>query len=396
MKLQPLAFCASVCALATTAGAAEYHTVFDFDRRAAITLDFSLGGSAFFLDGNGGAYGVTVQAAGITAGTTAGNGFPFTFTTADGITFDVQFIDVVDGNVTALALIGHVPGHRDDNGALAGYFDLAAPAGSPQDSFVGVITEDTESRFVFEGLASAWGGSAPGIFTWDSPVRITATRAAPPCFTTYTSGSFEYCVSERGTLASLQAPRGTEHMDGGGEGYILCDLTAGTVYRDLGGLGEEGWLPPETSAPGRRPFVVTRTSADGAWTLRQTFTPRLRDGQVQLSMRLTNNSALARSVQLSRVFDANMDASTGGDVHDKTLDSVTARQHHGLMPTAAQGSSVHETFVEPIAALTTASCAPSSVAVPTPAQDFAGTLRHGTLTIGPGRSAVVVVRYRSF
>jgi hypothetical protein len=390
MRVRSLTLWAGLSALCATAEAAEFRPVFDFIRPVALNLEFELNGGAFFTDANG-PYGVRVQEAGSATGSSA-----FQFATPAGITIGLVFLDVEGSEVLGEAFAGHVPGYREDNGAFAGYFDLAAVFDPSRSGLHGTIVEDTRDRFVFDGWANGWGGSAMGVFTWDVTLRLTATPVPEDCFSAYTSETFTFCVSPRGNLTSFQAPPGTEHVGHGGEGYVLCDVTSGAVYRDLGGFGEGGWLPATTSTPGALPFVVTRTSTDGIWTLRQVFRRRPAERQVQLSMRLTNNSAIARDVQLSRVFDANMDASTIGDRFDRTPDSVTAREVHGLMLTSAAGPVPHDTFVEPFAAVTGTSCAAESAAVPTEPGDWAGTLRHGTLRLGARRSQTIVVQYRGY
>jgi hypothetical protein len=143
-------------------------------------------------------------------------------------------------------------------------------------------------------------------------------QATTVCQSTFTSGtapfSLQFCVTDNGNIAQLATPVGLEHIRTGtiGEGYGICDTTSGLEYADFSGGGATAnWLPPNITQPGGPntfPLTIGRTTSDGIWQLRQTFTRSVGDRAVKIKMELLNQTAVNRSVNLLRYADVDVNA----------------------------------------------------------------------------------------
>ena len=85
----------------------------------------------------------------------------------------------------------------------------------------------------------------------------------------------QYCITANGTFANFQSPATTEmiNQDGAYEGYGICELGGNYSYYDYGDEGNSGnWSAPTLVKQTTSEVVISRSTADGRWTLVQTIT----------------------------------------------------------------------------------------------------------------------------
>jgi hypothetical protein len=140
------------------------------------------------------------------------------------------------------------------------------------------------------------------------------------CMFTYTSAppkpSMTFCVSPNGNLTNLQIPIGSnglvaEGLIGysglleGSEGYGVCQESPVASYFDyINNAGEDAttWMAATVVSQTTTSIKIARTTADGNWTLTQTFTAQETiPPAVQVTMALHNNTTVAHVVYLVRV-----------------------------------------------------------------------------------------------
>lgn len=145
-------------------------------------------------------------------------------------------------------------------------------------------------------------------------ISSASAQATTTCGSTFNSGaglfSLQFCVTDNGNVARFATPIGIEHIRTGtiGEGYGICDVSSGVEYADYSGGGAtNNWLAPVITQPGGPntfPLTIGRTTSDGIWQLRQTFTRSVGDRAVKIKMELFNQTAVSRAVNLLRYADA--------------------------------------------------------------------------------------------
>jgi hypothetical protein len=163
--------------------------------------------------------------------------------------------------------------------------------------------------------------------------KVAANAAIGPSYTSdcaYTFTSLgtattkfymQYCVTVNGNITEFQSPAGVEYLRVGtyGEGYGICDLGYGGKYWDYADYGDSGnWLAPVLVSLTATTAKISRTTADGIWTLTQTFTQDATNAKAMVTMALKNNSAVNRFVYFYRWADVdansillnNMDGTT--------------------------------------------------------------------------------------
>jgi hypothetical protein len=151
-----------------------------------------------------------------------------------------------------------------------------------------------------------------------------AAEAAPhspfssaACAFTFASGSnntfLKYCVTVNGNVTQFQTPAGHEHIAVGkrGEGYGICDTASNVAYDDYAEFGDSGnWDAATVVNETVTSVKIARTTADGRWTLTQTFTqvggplP-----SVRITMTLKNNTNVDRGAIILRYADVDADGS---------------------------------------------------------------------------------------
>jgi hypothetical protein len=235
----------------------------------------------------------------------------------------------------------------------------------------------------------------------DAQVQTMSTGV---CQSTFTSGSglsyMKFCTTQNGNVAKFESPSTFNQLHQGGEGYGLCDVTNGSVgYYDWGVYGDSGWQSAtmtQPKGPNTFPLTITRTTADGVWTLEQVFSRNPATPAAKITMTLKNNSAVTRQVYLERFGDVDADG-TSVNVFDTTGTSAFGRSVFGLMlkNLTLEGMSLGGRIVEPG---TTNPCNTTLVSIPF--KGNASTLLlwafYGGKSIAPQQSKTVTLEYRAF
>ena len=139
---------------------------------------------------------------------------------------------------------------------------------------------------------------------------LSVEEPGPGCKSTYKSGSgpsfLQFCVTANGNMTVFQSPAGTLHFmnNDRAEGYGFCDVNRETAYFDYAAGGDSAnWDAPVVNQPNGAntfPLEISRMTADGAFTLTQSFT-RGSDGRsANVSMSLTNNTGFGKKIYLLR------------------------------------------------------------------------------------------------
>ena len=180
------------------------------------------------------------------------------------------------------------------------------------------------------------------------PLPVT-TAATDTCSFTFTSGAndnfLKFCVTANGNVAQLETPQGHEHIDHGvvGEGYGICDVNSNTEYFDYSFFGDSpNWLAPTVVNQTATSVKIARTTADGIWTLVQTFTQMAGTSPfVKVDMALKNNTAIDRTIFLMRYADVEPDHSFSPDLgatsnsafvwDQTTFANIGSRSNFGLL-----------------------------------------------------------------
>jgi hypothetical protein len=173
--------------------------------------------------------------------------------------------------------------------------------------------------------------------------------ATATCSFTFTSGAndnfLQYCVTANGNIAQFETPQGFEHIAHGvvGEGYGVCDVSSNTEYFDYSFFGDSpNWLAPTVVNQTPTSVKIARITADGVWTLTQTFTQMAGTSPfVKVEMALKNNTAVDRTIFLMRFADVEPDHSFSPDLgatsnsafvwDQTTAANVGSRNNFGLL-----------------------------------------------------------------
>lgn len=185
------------------------------------------------------------------------------------------------------------------------------------------------------------------------------------CASTHSFGSgataFATCFTVDGNVTRFTAgaPGGASHEHIAAsdlyEGYALCSNTT-PVARDLAMLGETGFGPPTVLQPNGAnsfPLTITRATTDGSFVLKQRFlaTP---SRVVTVTMTVTNTSAGSLAgVKVSRLVDADVDATTVDDTFVTTRRAALAIDNPGGGLLALTGTSRGRAVTASVAAFTT-------------------------------------------
>jgi hypothetical protein len=160
------------------------------------------------------------------------------------------------------------------------------------------------------------------------------------CDVTYSSGSggvaTKLCVTVNGNIAQFSVA-GEEMIAVGaiGEGYGICDATSGVAYYDYAYEESGNWGPSTFSVSGNT-ITVSRLTADGIWSLKQTIsnTPATTSspGAVKVAMALKNKTGISRTAYLLRYADVDADGDVSGNDFDFTSETA-----YGLEPGFGRG-----------------------------------------------------------
>ena len=154
--------------------------------------------------------------------------------------------------------------------------------------------------------------------------------------------SYNYCVSGHGNVTQMETPLGVHHLIAGhiSEGYGLCDQTTGNEYFDYGDGGVSTthfWGTPVvlSTTPS---LVIGRTSDDGIWQIRQTFTKSDADSSIRIKMDVMNQTAITREALLVRFADIKVNGGATGngvtDLFQETLLSASTSDSVRTTPQA--------------------------------------------------------------
>jgi hypothetical protein len=244
----------------------------------------------------------------------------------------------------------------------------------------------------------------------EQPPLITPYQSADgTCQSTYTSGSgvtfFRFCVTVNGNITEFQSPVGFEHIRVGppGEGYGVCDHDTKVRYFDY--VGDSGnWnnaVITQPGGPNTFPLKVTRTAADGSFTLTQTFSQNTNERIAKIAMTLKNNASSSKTFTLVRF--ANVNANNGGNVgtlnnFDSGIDAAWGYNSvlYGVRLSTVPTTLEHAGFVD----MTNDGpdpCSPGSSSPPQqPFYGDGGVIMAYVLAVPAGQSATVGVEYRRF
>lgn len=227
------------------------------------------------------------------------------------------------------------------------------------------------------------------------------------CQSTFTSGSgvsyMVFCTTQNGNISKFESPQGWNQLFHGGEGYGVCDQTdynSPIGYYDWGIYGSSGLQDPvitQPNGPNSFPLTVTRTSADGVWTLKQVFSRNVTTPAVKITMTLKNNTGVTRQLYLERFADVDADGAPGYNFFDDDKYGAWGYTDHGLTmrattnPVFSVGGIVPPSAPDP--------CHVNNFKA-TPYEGDAATFYEWDFTIGnalaPGASKTVVLEYRAF
>jgi len=160
------------------------------------------------------------------------------------------------------------------------------------------------------------------------------------CTVTFDNALPRFCVTQNGNIEDFEFPDGINQIFT--EGYGICDdTTTETSYFDVGTRDSGNWLPGVITAGGannKLPLTIKRTTADGVWTLTQTFNRSTMDEYVKVQITLKNNTAVTRFIEVTRYVDVDADGITADNFFQGVSNSAfgflslsEAFPNHGLL-----------------------------------------------------------------
>lgn len=155
---------------------------------------------------------------------------------------------------------------------------------------------------VAHASASAESINLNGAHVPDSTETCTYSFTVPGKLNSFLS----FCVTVNGNIASIQSPSGFDQVAQGGvgEGYGICDISAGVSYYDWSYFDSGTWGSPVLLSSTTSAVKIARTTTDGLWTLTQTIA---KSSGVQpyakVTMALKNNTGVTKDAYLLRYMD---------------------------------------------------------------------------------------------
>jgi hypothetical protein len=228
------------------------------------------------------------------------------------------------------------------------------------------------------------------------PADIAA--ASPECLSTFTVGPNDVaCITNHGNVGMWKSYGGQSHFQD--EGYVICDLTTGVRYMDVGSF-EDGWQTASISqpnGPNTFPLAIQRqTSPDGWWLLTQKFVRNATTSELTITMILKNTTAsYARSVRILRRADLMMNGQFGNYV-DRTVDSVWVRANSGIGAIGLRATPLTRTFsthIEPSGGTWGGDCSPVNAAVPGYGDYVRALINYDPVTVAGGKAITRTVVY---
>jgi hypothetical protein len=229
------------------------------------------------------------------------------------------------------------------------------------------------------------------------------------CISTQTSGSgealFATCVTNTGNVTKFVTPSGVSNLHG--DSYAICDQETGAGMSLARAYSREGNIELNFAAPSSHTTTSNvRKTADGRYTLTQSFARDAPEKQLVITMTLKNNGpGPVTNVRIARFVDIDAGGNAIGDVFSKSLDSVTGveatpGQEHGMMVGVLTPEISHVTQIVSYSDFSTAEykyCAPTApYASPTTDGDWVAFVRFDLGTMAAGASRTVKLFYRRF
>lgn len=232
---------------------------------------------------------------------------------------------------------------------------------------------------------------------------IIGVLAAQNCFTSGSGVTFlKVCITENGNISFLESPAGKVHINSR-EGYAVCSVDLGifTVFGFDMNIAAEGWGPAIVSDNKR---IITRTTLDGMFQLKQTFTVLPAAPGVDVKMELKNLSQTTfHDVMIARYFDGDIDGQPVNE-YSHTNGAVWGLYLHGLMLNPAPVANVNFSSMmakfadwDPLGSgpKTGRGCF-TNLAPFNSSGDYVGGIRAGWGEIKPGQTKTVTFHYRRF
>jgi hypothetical protein len=202
------------------------------------------------------------------------------------------------------------------------------------------------------------------------------------------------CISSTGNVTTFEAPQGREHIRQGTilEGYALCSNGGATVH---------GWDAAFQASPWGRTTAtagptITRTTFDGVFRIVQTYAFTGPEGEIKITMKVTNLSGVTRSsVVLSRYFDGDVDGTFNefGSITSASVFEWLPKPGHGLKLTSLTFQMPHDPYVETFGELAFTKCIPDVFSSRAGPADLAGRVNYRLGNINPGATKTVVFGY---
>jgi hypothetical protein len=159
-------------------------------------------------------------------------------------------------------------------------------------------------------------------------------QACPHLFTANSQSSssyIQYCVSDNGNITSIISPfNHPQIISLGIEGYGICQESPIAEYHDYFTDTSPNWDPAEILSSSGSSIKVSRTTADGNWTLVQTISKVAATGSIKLLMALTNNQPVDRVAYLLRFADLGFSTAFGASLNSAWGWSTGGSVHYGL------------------------------------------------------------------
>ena len=147
---------------------------------------------------------------------------------------------------------------------------------------------------------------ACALFLVAAVVALAEPVSAQPCPHSFTanpqssSSYIQYCVTDNGNITSLTTPFNVPLLGSFGEGYGICQESPIIEYHDYFSDASANWNPAEVLSVSASSVKISRSTADGHWTLVQTISKVGATGSIKIVMALTNNQAVAKVAYLLR------------------------------------------------------------------------------------------------
>jgi len=221
-------------------------------------------------------------------------------------------------------------------------------------------------------------------------------RTGSTCFKTFQTGTgnafFKWCINSTGNIVALQSPVHFEHIAEGEiiEGYAVCN-TGFSAFDN--GESASGWGPATFTAPNK----ITRSTTNHRFKLAMAFAQDAANRRIVVTETLSNTSgAIQQNVLLSRLFDGDIDNTTGNDIYVRTAASVIGTEQHGLELIGTTFNQPHSTQIESFGDLAsdTGCTGDNPLPSPTTAGDNAGRFTYNVGTLGVNSSITLKLEYR--